>query len=159
AKLQDCQFIEIKIDGNTIAGASEEEAYKGWMEGYAPAGISTTAGPDSTYFDAVHCSVLVTKETSKLFEKYLMRGYKNIAITIVHRGSSNINSNYEVQRTVYDSCNFQNMSYELRDNLFLHFSFDFESTVAITFNVPNNKNDDLDKIGPIKYSLPAKKIV
>ncbi|WP_237717571.1 MULTISPECIES: hypothetical protein [Enterobacteriaceae] len=41
AKLQDCQFIEVKIDGKTIAGSSEEKKYSKWMEGYAPAGLNT----------------------------------------------------------------------------------------------------------------------
>lgn len=35
AKLKDCQFIKITIDGKDIAGSSEEQTYKGWMEGYS----------------------------------------------------------------------------------------------------------------------------
>lgn len=158
AKLQDCQFIEIKIDGNTVAGSSEEATYKNWMEGYAPAGLNTIAGPDSAFFDAINASVLVTKESSKLYEKYLNRGYKNIVITIVHRGSDKLNQNYEIQRTVYDNCNFHTLNFEMRDKLFMDLSFTFEESVEVTFNVPNTKDDGLDKVGPIKYNIPAKKI-
>lgn len=76
AKLNECQFIEIKIDNTAVGGSSEEQSYKGWMEGYVPAGIVTIAGPDGAYFDTVHASILVTKESSKLYEKYLQRGYR-----------------------------------------------------------------------------------
>ncbi|MCG5129778.1 hypothetical protein L2X78_19640 [Enterobacter mori] len=158
AKLQDCQFIEIKIDGNTVAGSSEEATYKNWMEGFVPAGLTTIAGPDGTHFDTVRGSVLVTKESSELYEKYLKRGYKNIVITIVHRGSDKLNQDYEIQRTVYENCNFTSLSFEMRDQLFMEFTFNFEESVQVTFNVPNAKDDGLDKVGPIKYSIPQKKI-
>jgi len=158
AKLQDCQFIEIKIDNSVISGSSEEASYKGWMEGYAPAGLSTVAGPDGTYFNPVQASILVTKDSSKLYEKYLQRGYKNITITIVHRGSDKLNQNYEIQRTVYDNCNFGHLDFDMRDQLFMELSFSFEESVEVTFNVPNTKDDGLDKVGPIKYNVPQKKI-
>ncbi|PIJ48242.1 hypothetical protein BL250_14420 [Erwinia sp. OLTSP20] len=159
AKLQDCQFIEIKIDGKVVSGSSEETNYKNWMEGYAPAGLATIAGPDGIYFDSVHISILATKQTSELYEKYLNRGYKNITITIVHRGSDKLNQNYEIQRTVYDSCNFQSLNFEMRDKFFIDLTFTFEESVQVTFNVPNTKDDGLDKVGPTKYSIPQKKII
>lgn len=159
AKLQNCQFIEIKIDGKTVAGSSEETTYKNWMEGYAVAGLPAIAGPDSVLFDTVHTSVLVTKESSELYEKYLKRGYKNVVITIVHRGSNKLNEDYEIQRTVYENCKFNRFNFEMREQLFMDVSFTFEESVEVTFNVPNAKDDSLDKVGPIKYSIPAKKIV
>ncbi|WP_237932224.1 hypothetical protein [Buttiauxella sp. S19-1] len=159
SKLKDCQFIELKIDNAVIAGSSEEETYKNWMEGYAPPGLSTMSGPDGTYFDAAKVSILVTKETSDLYEKYLKRGYKNITITVVHRGSDKLNQDYEIQRTVYDNCNFQSLSFVMQDQLFMDMSFTFEESVETTFNVPNAKDDGLDKVGPIKYNIPQKKIV
>ncbi|CNK96697.1 Uncharacterised protein [Yersinia enterocolitica] len=159
SKLQDCQFIEIKIDSNTVAGSSEEKTYKSWMEGYAPAGLTTIAGEDGIYFGEVHTSVLVTKETIELYEKYLKRGYKNIVITIVHRGSDKLSQDYEIQRAVYENCKLSSLNFETRGQLFMDLSFTFEESVAITFNVPNAKDDGLDKVGPTKYSIPQKKIV
>jgi hypothetical protein len=159
AKLQDCQFIEIKIDGAAVSGSSEEATYKNWMEGFAPAGLSTIAGPDGAFFDVIHSSILVTKESSKLYEKYLKRGYKNIVITIVHRGSDKLDQDYEIQRTVYDNCNFHSLNFEMRDQFFMDLAFTFEGAVEVTFNVPNASDDGLDKVGPIKYDIPQKKII
>ncbi|WP_330984097.1 MULTISPECIES: hypothetical protein [Enterobacterales] len=159
AKLPDCQFIEIKIDNKIISGSSEESAYKNWMEGYAPAGLATVSGPDGTYFDSIQSSILVTKETSNLFEQYLKRGYKEIVITIVHRGSDKLNQNYEIQRTVYNNCKIQSLNFEMRNKLFMDLSFAFEGTVEVTFNVPNTAETALDKIGPIKYDIPQKALL
>lgn len=158
AKLQDCQFIEIKIDGKTVAGACEESTYKGWMEGFVPAGLTTYAGPDTTYFDSISGSFLATKESSELFEKYLNRGYNNIIVTIVHRGSDKLKGNYEIQRTVYEDCEFHNLAYEMRDQLFINFMFIFKKSVEVTFNVPNTNDNALEKIGPTKYLIPEKKL-
>ena len=44
AKLQDCQFIKVKIDGKELKGASEEDTYKDWMEGYAPVNLQAYSG-------------------------------------------------------------------------------------------------------------------
>ncbi|MEZ2578330.1 hypothetical protein [Buttiauxella ferragutiae] len=156
AKLQDCQFIEIKIDNKVVSGSSEEKQYSKWMEGYAPAGLNTYSGPDGTYFDAMNMSVLVTKDTSNLFEQYLKRGYKNIVTTIVHRGSDKLGQNYEIQRAVYSDCRIQSLNFEMRDQLYMNLSFVFEGVIEVTFNVPNAKDDGLDKIGPVKYSIPEK---
>lgn len=159
AKLQDCQFIEIKIDNKIISGSSEERTYKNWMEGYAPAGLATMSGPDGTYFEAIQTSIMVTKETSNLFEQYLKRGYKEIVITIVHRGSDKYDENYEIQRSVYNNCKIQSLRFELRDKLFMDLSFFYEGTVEVTFNVPNTGETGLDKIGPIKYDIPQKTLL
>ncbi|WP_336818541.1 MULTISPECIES: hypothetical protein [unclassified Cedecea] len=156
AKLQDCQFIEVKIDGKTIAGSSEEKKYSKWMEGYAPAGLNTFSGPDGTYFDSVQMSILVTKETSKIFENYLKRGHKDVTITIVHRGSDKFDADYEIQRAVYSTCTIQSLSFEMRDQLFINLTFSFEGMVEVVFNVANATESGLDKIGPIKYSIPEK---
>ncbi|EAB8795102.1 hypothetical protein DU854_17270 [Salmonella enterica subsp. enterica] len=156
AKLVDCQFVNIKIDNKTIAGSSEERTYQGWMEGYVPAGMSTLSGPDGTYFDSVQMSILVTKETSKLYEQYLKRGYKNINITIVHRGSDQYDPDYEIQRTVYDNCHFQSLNFVMREKLFMDVSFIYEGLVELTLNVPNANETGLDKIGPVKYDIPEK---
>ncbi|WP_336708448.1 MULTISPECIES: hypothetical protein [unclassified Cedecea] len=154
--MQDCQFIEVKIDGKTIAGSSEEKKYSKWMEGYAPAGLNTFSGPDGTYFDSVQMSILVTKETSKIFENYLKRGHKDVTITIVHRGSDKFDADYEIQRAVYSTCTIQSLSFEMRDQLFINLTFSFEGMVEVVFNVANATESGLDKIGPIKYSIPEK---
>jgi hypothetical protein len=159
AKLKDCQFIEIKIDNKVISGSSEEKNYSKWMEGFAPAGISTISGPDGTHFDSVYMSLVVTKQSSDLFEQYLKRGYKEISVTIVHRASDKYSQNYESQRTVYGTCNIQRFDYEMRDMLFMNLSFEFTGTVEITFNVPNDNETGLDKIGPIKYDIPKKTLL
>lgn len=159
AKLQDCQFIEIKIDGKVVSGSSEEDTYKNWMEGYSLPGLTIISGADGAYFDAIRASILMTKESSQLYEKYLKRGYKNIVISIVHRGSDKLNQSYEVQRIVYEKCKLQSLNIELRDHLFMDLLFSFEESVEVTFNVPNTKDDALDKIGPIKYSIPRKNII
>ncbi|EMF07048.1 hypothetical protein [Serratia marcescens] len=159
AKLQDCQFIEIKIDNKVISGSSEEPNYKNWMEGFVPGGLTTIAGPDGTYFDSVHMSILVTKETNTLFEKYLSRGHKEISITIVHRGSDKYSKDYEIQRTIYSTCNFQSFSFSMREKLFMDVSFIFEGTIELTLNAPNATETGLDKIGPIKYDIPQKKLL
>ncbi|HHR6132082.1 TPA: hypothetical protein ACS72K_003727 [Providencia alcalifaciens] len=159
AKLLDCQFIEVKIDNNVVKGSSEEATYKDWMEGYSPMGLSSAAGPDGVFFDVIQTSILVTKDSSKLYEKYLNRGYKNIVLTIVHRGSDKLSPDYEIQRTVYTNCNFYSLNFEMRDQLFMDLAFTFEGAVEVTFNVPNAKDDGLDKVGPIKYDIPQKKII
>ncbi|KIS43389.1 hypothetical protein [Kosakonia radicincitans] len=156
AKLQDCQFIEIKIDNKPVKGASTESAYKDWIEGYAPMGITAYSGPDGTYFDSTHVSLLVTKESSTFFEQYLKRGYKNITITAVHRGSDEYSANYEIQRITYTDCKIQSLRYEMRDKLFMDINFTFEGEVDLTINVPNAQESGLDKIGPIKYDIPTK---
>lgn len=156
AKLQDCQFIEVKIDGKTVAGSSLEKKYSKWMEGFAPAGLQTFSGPDGIYFESVQMSILVTKETSKLYENYLQRGHKDITITIVHRGSDQFDADYEVQRSVYTNCSLQSLSFEMRDKMFMNLTFSFEGVVETVLNVANEKEDGLDKIGPIKYSIPEK---
>lgn len=156
AKLQDCQFIEIKIDGKVIEGSSEEETYKKWMEGYAPVGLNTFSGPDGTYFESVQMSIMVTKETSSLYEYYLKRGHKEVGITIVHRGSDKYDQNYEIQRAVYTTCEIQSLNFEMRDQLFMNLTFAFEGMVEVVFNVANATGTGLDKIGPIKYSIPEK---
>lgn len=156
AKLQDCQFIEIKIDNKVISGSSEEKKYSKWMEGYAPVGINTVSGPDGTYFDSVNMSIMVTKETSSLYEQYLKRGYKNIVITIVHRGSDQYDPDYEIQRSVYNNCKIQSLNFEMRDKLFMDIGFIFEGQIDVTFNVPNATESGLDKVGPIKYDIPEK---
>lgn len=156
AKLQDCQFIEIKIDGKAVAGASEEKNFNKWMEGFSEIGLASFSGPDGTYFDGQQISILVTKETGDLFEKLLQRGYKDITITIVHRGSDQYEKDYEVQRTVYTSCKVFNMNFVMREHMFMDITFTFEGNLEITFNVPNSTSNGLDKIGPIKYSIPEK---
>ena len=158
AKLKDCQFIKITIGGKDIAGSSEEQTYKGWMEGYSPAGLTTYSGPDGTYFESCNASIQVTKETSSLYEQYLKRGYKKIAITIVHRGSDQFDKDYEIQRTVYNDCKFSSLSFDMREKLFMNLSFTYEGMVEVTFNVPDVKETGLDKIGPIKYDIPEKSL-
>jgi len=160
SKLNNCQFIEVKIDNKAVAGSSEESAYKNWMEGYASPGLETLSGPDGIFFTDVQTSILVTKETSKLYENYLQRGHKEITITIVHRGSDKYEKNYEIQRTVFNTCNFLGLKFAQHDEkLFMVLSFTFEGTVEVTFNVPNADETSLDKIGPIKYDIPQKKIL
>lgn len=156
AKLKDCQFIEIKIDGNVISGSSEEKKYNKWMEGYASGGISTVSGQDGAYFDHVNMSILMTKDTSSFYEYYLKRGYKEIIITIVHRGSDQFDQDYEVQRTVYTKCKINSLSIERRDDLFMNIIFSLEGMIEVVFNVPNANGSGLDKIGPIKYDIPEK---
>lgn len=156
AKLKDCQFIKITIDGKDIAGSSEEKKYKGWMEGYSPAGLSTYSGADGTYFESSNIYILVTKETSNLYEKYLQRGYKKIVITIIHRGSDQFDQDYEVQHCVYNDCKFTSLVFDMRDRLYMNLSFSYEGMVEATFNVPNALETGLDKIGPIKYDIAEK---
>jgi hypothetical protein len=158
AKLKDCQFIKITIDSKDVAGSSEEATYKGWMEGYAPAGLTTYSGADGTYFESCSASIQVTKETSNLYEQYLKRGYKTINITIVHRGSDEYDKDYEIQRSVFNNCKFSSLNFEMRDKLFMNLTFSYEGMVEVTFNVPNAQETGLDKIGPIKYDIPEKSL-
>ena len=154
--MKDCQFIEIKIDNKVVSGSSEEKKYKNWMEGYSPAGLTTYSGADGTYFESCNVSILVTKETSNLYEQYLKRGYKQIVITIVHRGSDQYDQDYEIQRSVYNDCKFNSLSFDMREKLFMNLSFSYEGMVEVIFNVPNATETGLDKIGPIKYDIPEK---
>lgn len=162
AKLQDGQFIQIKIDGSEIKGGSEESDYKDWLEGFSGAGLQTSAGPDGVYFHETAIDILVTKESNKLYESYLKRGYKNINITIVRRGSDKYGSNYEIQRTEYTNCKFHALHFMTHttpnnnQQQFMHLTFSCEGTVAFTQNVPNEKEDGLDKVGPVTYSIPEK---
>ncbi|NIF32443.1 hypothetical protein F3J29_09860 [Enterobacter sp. Cy-643] len=159
AKLQDCQFIEIKIDNKVISGSSEEQKYNKWMEGYSSGALRTYSGPDGTHFDGVPVSILVTKDTSSFYEHYLKRGYKTMTITIVERASDNLGADYELQRTVYSECKITSLSiakHSQLNQLFMDFDFVFEGMVEVTFNVPNAKSDGLDKIGPVKYSIAEK---
>ncbi|RJT12762.1 hypothetical protein [Rahnella inusitata] len=159
AKLQECQFVQISIDGKAVKGSSEEAGYKEWMEGFAPSGLSTYSGQDGAMFDSCHISLQVTKETSNLYEKYLQRGYKDLTITIVHRSSDHYKEDYECQRTVYHNCKISTMNFEKRDQLFLNMSFSFEGAVEVTFYAPNADETALDQIGPIKYDIPKKALV
>lgn len=155
SKLNDCQFIKITIDGKDMAGSCEEKKYLNWMEGYAPKGITSYAYKEGPGFEQVHVSILATKDTGTLFEKYLQRGYKNINIITVHRGSDQFNKDYEIQRTVFEDCKFLGMGFRNSDDgLFIEFNFGFTGSVEVTFNVPNAKANGLDKIGPINYGLP-----
>lgn len=156
AKLPDCQFIEIEIDNKKIAGSSEEEKYKGWMEGYSSLGLSTYSGPDGTYFESGSASIQVTKDTSELYSKYLKRGYKEIIITIVHRGSDHANPDYEIQRTVYKDCKINSLNFDMRDRLFMNITFTCEKEITVTFEVPDGTDNGLDKIGPMTYNIPEK---
>lgn len=156
-KLQDCQFIQISIDNKELKGSSEEEKYKNWFEGYSPVGLATSSGPDGAYFEYGNFSVVVTKDASNLYEKFLSRGYKQITITIVHRGSNSTDKDYEIQRCVYKGCNFSYLNFVMDDNkLFISCSFRFDQSVVVTFNVPNADGTALDKIGPITYDIPQK---
>ncbi|EAM2857701.1 hypothetical protein AIR33_23555 [Salmonella enterica] len=159
-KLQECQFLQIKVDGKEIGGTSEEKNYTGWMEGFAPVGLSAFANTDGAYFDPVDISLIVTKASGSIFEHFLKRGYKNITITVVHRGSDRFDQNYESQRTIYDNCKIYNISF-MKDEgeegrLFMKLSIIPEGDVEVTFNVPNSKDTALEKIGPVRYSIPEK---
>ncbi|RDA61900.1 hypothetical protein DVH07_18295 [Hafnia paralvei] len=159
-KLQECQFIKIEIDGKSVGGTSEEKDYTGWMEGYCPIGLSAFSNVDGIYFDSVQLSLLVTKDTGNFYEQILKRGYKNLTFTIVNRGSDKFDQNYEVQRTVYSDCKIYNMTFERTDeDLFMNLSMVPEGTVEVTFNVPNSKDNGIDKIGPTKYSIHEKKLM
>jgi hypothetical protein len=155
-KLQDCQFIQIQIDGKVIGGASEEKDYSKWHEGYSTIGLRTFSGPDGMYFDPCEISILVTKDTSALYESVFKKGYKNIVITVVHRGSDEFDQSYEIQRTTYTNCKVFGLAIDMREKLFMDISFTYEDMVEVVFNVPNGANNGLDKIGPIKYSIPEK---
>lgn len=159
SKLENCQFVEIKIDKTAVSGSSEESTYKGWLEAYSPPGLTTIFGKDGVHFDVVRASILMTEGSTELFEKYLKRGYKEIDITIVYRGSDKFDQNYEVLRIVYENCNFHSLNIELREHLFMDVMFSFDKSVACTFNVPNNAGDALAKMGPITYSIPQKNII
>jgi hypothetical protein len=158
-KLTDCQFIQISIDDKILEGASEEAKYSKWMEGYASPGMNTLSYPDGVSFDPVRMSVLVTKDSSALLTKFLQRGYKKIKITVVHRGTNKFDADYEMQRTVYSDCKIMSLNVEYRDKMFMDVVFVFEDTIETTLNVPNAADDGLDKIGPISYSIPKKKLL
>lgn len=157
AKLQDCQFFKIKIDGKEIKGASEEEAYKGWMEGFTPTGLQAYSGVDGATFDSVSMSWLMTKESSEIYEAYLKRGHKKIDVMIVIRGSDKFGTQYESLRVEYTDCSFQYMSLETNEGrLYLNTSITVEGAVQVTMQVPNSTDSGLDKIGPINYNIAAK---
>jgi hypothetical protein len=160
AKLQDCQFFEIKIDGKILAGLSEEEKYKGWIEGFMAPGLQSISGPDGIYFDPIRLTLTMCDGTRELYEKFVKRGYQDLTITVVHRGSSQLNGDYEIQRTVFSDCKFQSFDFEPRDqNMFANVSLTFVGGVELTFNIPNAQGKGIDKIGPIKYNIPQKKLM
>lgn len=167
SKLPDCQFIEIKIDNKVLAGSSEVSKYKEWMEGYASQWLVSYSGVDGAFFSDIHLSILVTKGNYSIFEEYLKRGSKEITITVVHRGSDEHEGDYEIQRTIYQKCNIKNFSFDIKSHkqsgngvmLFMDLFFSFSDTIEVTFNVPNADASGLEKIGPIKYSIPLKDIV
>lgn len=160
AKLQNCQFIEVKIDNKVVAGTSEESTYKDWMEGYVQSGLASISDCGGIYFSPVPVSALISKQSGELYAKYLSRGYKNVTITVAHRGSDKLSQDYEIQRTVYEDCNFHSMVMEVRnESAFLDFVFSPRESVEVTFNVPNTKGDGLEKVGPTKFNIPQKKIV
>ncbi|MFQ6247188.1 hypothetical protein ACLMPP_22310 [Yersinia enterocolitica] len=157
AKLSGCQFIKITVDGKEIKGASEEEPYKGWMEGYAPTGLQAYSGVDGASFNSVTMSLLITKEISALYETYLKRGYKQIDVTIVVRNSNKFGSQYESMRMEYSDCNLEYMVIETVDGqLFLNTSISVDGSVQVTMQVPNSTDTELDKIGPINYDIAAR---
>ncbi|MBW5823000.1 type VI secretion system tube protein Hcp [Yersinia enterocolitica] len=157
AKLPECQFIKITVDGKEIKGASEEEPYKGWMEGFAPTGLQAYSGVDGASFNPLTISLLMTKESSVLYETYLKRGHKTIDVTIVVRSSDKFGSQYESLKVEYKDCHFQYMVIETVDGrLFLNTSITVEGSVQVTMQVPNNTDSALDKIGPINYDIAAK---
>lgn len=157
SKLEGCQFIQITIDGEVINGASEEKKYLNWLEGYSPAGLATYVVPNDVHFDTQHISVVATEKIGTLFEKVLKRGgYKSIIITVVHRGSCALDPDYETQRTTYTNCKINSFAYDLRDRLYVNISFTVEKMIELTLQVPNDKNNALSKIGPIKYDIAEK---
>ncbi|WP_096930141.1 hypothetical protein [Escherichia coli] len=157
AKLQDCQFIKVKIDGKELKGASEEDTYKDWMEGYAPVNLQAYSGIDGATYAPVTLSLLMTKESSEIYETYLERGYKRIDVTIVHRNSDKFGVLYESLNVEYQDCQFQYITFENIDGrLFLCTSVIVEGAVQVTMQVPNSTDTGLDKVGPIKYDIAAK---
>lgn len=156
-KLQDCQFIKIEFDKKAIGGTSEEKDYKGWMEGYSPFGLSAFSSIDGVFFDVNQLTLIVTKDSGTLFEQFLKRGYKDITFTIVHRASDQFDQNYESQRTTHTNCEINSMQFGmLEEKTTLLLSFVTKGTVEVLFNVPNAAGDGLEKVGPIKYSIPEK---
>ena len=157
AKLQDCQFIKVKIDGKELKGASEEDTYKDWMEGYAPVNLQAYSGIDGATYAPVTLSLLMTKESSEIYETYLKRGYKRIDVTIVHRNSDKFGVLYESLNVEYQDRQFQYITFESIDGrLFLCTSVIVEGAVQVTMQVPNSTDTGLDKVGPIKYDIAAK---
>ena len=53
------------------------------MEGYAPINLQAYSGIDGATYAPVTLSLLMTKESSEIYESYLKRGYKRIDVTIV----------------------------------------------------------------------------
>lgn len=149
--------FKFTVDGKEIKGASEEESYKEWMEGFAPASLQAYSGIDGATFAPVTISLLMTKESSLLYETYLKRGHKKINVTIVVRNSDKFGSLYESFKVEYEDCQFQYMTVEsIEGRLFLCTSVIVDGSVQVTMQVPNNTDTGLDKIGPVKYDIAAK---
>ena len=152
AKLEECQFIQIKIDGKALTGTSEESEYQGWMEGYASGGLQAYSGTDGVVFDAINVSLLMTPGCGSLLEAYLRRGYKNIDCTVVTRSSDKFGGTYESLKIEYTDTEFEG-------RLFLCTSVIVRGTVRVTMQVPNDKDTGLEKVGPICYDIAAKKLI
>ncbi|MFX2610777.1 hypothetical protein [Enterobacter mori] len=157
-KVQDCQFIEIKIDNKAIEGASEEPKYNKWIEGRVQGGIDVVSGPQGAYFSPVNISAPMTQDMLSLYEKFITRGYKTIQVTVVHRASDQYNPDYESQRYVYENCKMNALSVEPGEQTLMHMSFTFEGSVEMTYMLPNGKGTDLVKAGPTKFSVANNKL-
>ena len=61
-------------------GASEEDTYKDWMEGYAPINLQAYSGIDGATYAPVTLSLLMTKESSEIYESYLKRVIRELML-------------------------------------------------------------------------------
>lgn len=160
AMLENAIFAQMKFGEKVLKGNAMEALFKGWMECNSSMAVLSQASDDGVYFGPNFMRLVVTKETSEIYQEYFARGYKKLIITLVHRGTDTKAKDYEMQRVVFDDCVFDSLDFEANEGiLFMNFQFRVKGTVELTINVPNEKNDGLDKIGPIKYSIPEKKLI
>lgn len=160
AKLTNCQFIKINMNGKDLTGSCEEKNYLKWMEGYSERGLSSYNQHDGPAFDSNLIKIQMTQESSSLYENYLQRGYKKINITVVHRESNEFAGEYESQRVVYEDCVIHalNIRHAEDYSMFMDLSFHCKGSVEATFNVANAEDTGMSKVGPVKFDLAKHKI-
>ncbi len=156
AKNNENLFVQLTVDGKNLEGGSLETGYERWFETSEWSGLQMYSGDEGPVFDTNYLSLTVSKGIGSFIECFYKRGYNELKVTVVRRSSNEFSESCETLKVVYSWVEIKHIS--LNDNNF-HFAFDPRDTIEVTMNVINDKNEGIEKVGPITYSIPKKKIV